>query len=264
MCGCPKVKNMNPKISIITAVLNDPIGLLKTIESIKNQTYHNLEYIVIDGGSSQETIDVLKSNNQIISYWISESDKGISDAFNKGVKASIGDYICFLGAGDSFYHNNILSEIFNNLNLEEINTYDIIAGKIQRVSINSVLLWVAPSHIKNFNKNSLLFKLGLPHQGMFMHKRYFNHYGLFSPDIKYAMDYELLLRSYHQFPKIKLIDKIIANWVEGGVGTGKILDIYQEYHDIKMRHKIAPIYILKLIHYWSILKYKIRVKLLKH
>lgn len=252
---------MNPKISIITAVLNDPIGLLKTIESIKNQTYDHLEHIVIDGGSKQDCIDLLKNNNHLISYWISEPDKGISDAFNKGIKRATGDYVCFLGAGDNFYDNNMLSEIFNNLTQSEINTCDIIAGKIQRVSITGAPLWVAPKNIKNFNKNTLLFKLGLPHQGMFMHKRYFNHYGLFDPKVNYSMDYELLLRSFGAFPKIKLIDKIIANWVEGGVGTGKILEIYQEYHDIKMRHKIAPVYILNLIHHWNILKYKLRLKI---
>lgn len=249
---------MNPKISIITAVLNDPTGLLKTIVSIQNQTYDNLEYIVVDGGSKQETLDVLKQNNHTISRYISEPDQGISDAFNKGVNLSTGDYICFLGAGDFFYNNQILSEIFNDLDQDEINLYDIIAGKIQRMSITDSPLWVAPKDIKNFNKNTLLFKLGLPHQGMFMHKRYFDQYGLFDLNVKYSMDYELLLRSFNQFPKIKLVDKIIANWVEGGVGTGKILEIYQEYHQIKLKNKIAPVYILKLIHLWNILKYKIR------
>lgn len=252
---------MNPKISIITAVLNDPIGLMKTIENIKKQTYKNIEYIVIDGGSFPESINILKNNNEVISHWVSERDKGISDAFNKGIKLSTGDYVCFLGAGDTFYQDNILSEVFNNLAQEEINTCDIISGKIQRVSIKDEPRWIAPKNINTFSKKSLLFKLGLPHQGMFMHKRYFNRYGLFANDVKYAMDYELVLRSFHTFPKIKLIDKIIANWVEGGIGTGKILDIYQEYHRIKKRHKIASRYVLNLIHRWNILKYKIRLKI---
>lgn len=258
MCDSSKVKMMKPKISIITAVLNDPNGLLKTIESIKNQTYQNLEYIVIDGGSKQETREILQQSNHFISQFISEPDKGISDAFNKGIKLSTGDYICFLGAGDVFYNNQVLSSIFNHLTKEEINSCDIIAGKIQRVTLSGAPLWVAPKNITTFTKNTLLFKLGLPHQGMFMHKRYFNQYGLFDLNVKYSMDYELLLRSFHHFSKIKLIDKIIANWVEGGVGTGKILEIYQEYHQIKLKNKIAPAYILNLIHYWNMFKLKIK------
>jgi glycosyltransferase involved in cell wall biosynthesis len=249
---------MNPKISIITAVLNNPAGLLKTIQSIQSQTYQNKEYIVIDGGSEGGGVETLKKYPNVISSWISEPDKGISDAFNKGIRRSTGDYLIFLGAGDTFFNKDILSDIFNNLSEEEIHSCDIISGKIQRVSITGMPLWVAPKNIHNFTKNTLLFKLGLPHQGMFVHKRYFNRYGLFDTNLNYAMDYELLLRSFHHFPKIKLIDKIIANWVEGGVGTGKILEIFQEYHEIKMRHKIAPVFLLKLIHLWNSLKYKIR------
>ena len=250
---------MNPKISIITAVLNDPQGLLKTIVSIQNQTYANIEYIVIDGGSKQKTIDIIENNHpKIISYWISEPDNGVSDAFNKGLKVSTGDYLYFLGAGDTFHNNHILSDIFNNVTEEELTGCDIIAGKIQRVTETGTLLWTAPKNIKKFTKNTLLFKLGLPHQGMFMHKRYFNHYGLFDQNVKYSMDYELLLRSFHQFPKIKLLDKVIAHWVEGGIGTGRILEIYQEYHDIKLRHKVASVFILNLIHYWNVFKYKVK------
>lgn len=104
--------NMRPKISVITAVLNNPSGLFKTIQGINNQTYKNIEYIVVDGGSEQDTIDILKNNQNTITHWISEPDKGISDAFNKGVKLSTGEYICFLGAGDVFYNNQSLINIF--------------------------------------------------------------------------------------------------------------------------------------------------------
>lgn len=248
---------MHPKITIITAVLNNPEGLLKTIQSFQNQTYQNKEYIVIDGGSGSESIQILKQHDSIISYWVSEPDKGISDAFNKGVRQASGDYLIFLGAGDTFYDNNILKKIFENLSPAELQQYDLIAGKIQRVDLANKPLWVAPKNIKNFSKKTLLFHPGLPHQGMFMHKRYFNKYGLFDSNIKYAMDYEFLLRSFHTFPKIKLVDKIIANWVEGGIGTGKILEIYEEYHQIKMRHHIAPLFLLKLIHQWNTLKYRV-------
>lgn len=249
---------MKPKISIITAVLNNPKGLLKTIESIQSQSYKDIEYIIIDGGSHQDTINVIKNNKNTITRWISEPDKGISDAFNKGIQLATGEYICFLGAGDVFYTNQSLMNVFDKMTSEELNYYDILAGKIQRVTFSGKALWSAPNNIKNFNKKNLLFRLVLPHQGMFMHKRYFEQYGLFDLNIKYSMDYEMLLRSYHHFPKIKLIDEIVANWVEGGIGTGKMLEIYQEYHQIKLKNKIAPVFILNLINFWIKLKYKVK------
>lgn len=141
---------------------------------------------------------------------------------------------------------------------KELNQYDIIAGKIQRVTLSGERLWSAPKNIKNFSRKTLLFRLALPHQGMFMHKRYFDKYGLFDLNVKYSMDYELLLRSYHTFPHIKLIDNIVANWVEGGIGTGKILEIYQEYHQIKLKNKIAPVFILNCINNWIRLKHKMK------
>lgn len=252
---------MRFKITIITAVLNDPKGLLKTITSVSHQKYKNVEHIIIDGGSQQESLHVLENKAQGVTRWISEPDKGISDAFNKGIALSSGEYLCFLGAGDVFFNDDVLSDIFDAPEAEEMSQYDIIAGKIQRMSFSGQPLWIAPKNMNRFNKKTLLFKLGLPHQGMFMHKRYFNQYGLFDLNFKYAMDYELLLRSYHHFPKVKLVDKIIANWLEGGVGTGKILEIYQEYHDMKLKNKIAPVYIVKLIDKWLKLKYKIRSKI---
>ena len=255
---------MNPKISVITAALNDPKGLLETINSIKSQVYDNLEYIIIDGGSEQASLDIIKKNKAVISCWVSEPDKGISDAFNKGINLATGEYLIFLGAGDVFYDKHVLQNIFEHLSPEEISAYDIISGKIQRVSLKGEALWTAPKNIQNFSKNDLLFKLGLPHQGMFMHRRYFARYGVFDLKLKYAMDYDLLLRSFHDFPKIKLADKIIANWMEGGVGTGKILEIYQEYHEIKLRNKIAPVWLLTCIHYWNRLKYKIKTYFSAH
>lgn len=249
---------MMPKISIITAVLNNSKGLLKTIESIQSQNYKNIEYIVIDGGSRQDTLDVLKNNQNSITSWVSESDRGISDAFNKGIKLSTGEYICFLGAGDVFHDNQSLMNIFGNITQEELNCYEIIAGRIQRVTLSGKTLWSAPNNIKNFNKKNLLLRLGLPHQGMFMHKRYFEKHGLFDLNVKYSMDYELLLRSYHDFPNIKLIDNIVAHWVEGGIGTGKMLEIYREYHQIKLKNKIAPVFILNCINNWIKLKHKVK------
>jgi len=191
--------------------------------------------------------------------WISEKDKGISDAFNKGIKLAKGDYLFFLGAGDTFVDDKVLSKIFDTLSTTPM----LICGKVLRVSEHGEPLWQAPKHWPtHFNKKSLVKKLTLPHQGLFMHRSYFEKFGLFDLSCKFAMDYEILLRAYRQFPKTLLVDDIVAHWQAGGVGKGRILEIYDEYHRIKKQHQIASPLHLWGIDKWNRLKYKIKSKVM--
>ena len=109
-----------PLISIITAVYNGEKNLEETILSVTNQTYDNVEFIIIDGSSTDGTIDIIKKYEDKIDYWISEKDSGIFDAMNKGILASKGDYINFMNAGDFFTTINLVKEVVNILNSEEI------------------------------------------------------------------------------------------------------------------------------------------------
>ena len=110
-----------PLISIITAVYNGEKNLEETILSVINQTYDNVEFIIIDGSSTDGTIDIIKKYEDKIDYWISEKDSGIFDAMNKGILASKGDFINFMNAGDFFTRINLVSDVVNILNSEEIN-----------------------------------------------------------------------------------------------------------------------------------------------
>ncbi|GHT63967.1 hypothetical protein AGMMS50239_20840 [Bacteroidia bacterium] len=101
----------NPKISIVTVTYNAVSVLEETILSIINQIYNNIEYIVIDGGSTDGTLDIIKKYEDRLSYWISEPDKGIYDAMNKGIDRASGDWINFMNAGDLFYSNTIIQEL---------------------------------------------------------------------------------------------------------------------------------------------------------
>ena len=98
-----------PLVSIVTVVYNGENFLEETIKSVINQTYENIEYIIIDGGSTDGTVDIIKKYEDKINYWVSEKDAGIYDAMNKGIEAFKGDYINFLNAGDSYVNNEVLN-----------------------------------------------------------------------------------------------------------------------------------------------------------
>lgn len=116
-----------PKITVITVVYNAVYDIEKTIRSVIDQSYNNIEYIVIDGGSKDGTLDIIKQYTEQISLWISEPDKGIYDAMNKGIIKATGDWINFMNAGDYFYSSNSVSDMFN-LPLNEYKDYAVIYG----------------------------------------------------------------------------------------------------------------------------------------
>ncbi|MFA6189491.1 MAG: glycosyltransferase family 2 protein [Sulfuricurvum sp.] len=243
-----------PLITIITAVYNGEKYLEETIQSILEQTYENLEYIIIDGGSTDGTLDIIRKYEHAIDYWVSEKDQGISDAFNKGVKLAHGTYINFQGDGDGFYTAQSVSKIIENIDSENDM---LISGRIQRISIDGEELFIS-KHSHHFNKKSLLFRMSLPHQGLFTHKNMFEQYGLFDIDNTFCMDYEHLLRAYKHFPHVVMKDIVVARWRADGLGNGRILEILAEYDKIKRDNNIASNFVLSIINFWTLLKYYIK------
>ncbi len=106
------MEKCQPKVSIVTVVFNDVKHIEGTILSVTRQNYPNLEYIVIDGGSTDGTVDVIKKYADKIAYWVSEPDKGVYDAMNKGIKMATGEWLNFMNVGDRFADENVLSKIF--------------------------------------------------------------------------------------------------------------------------------------------------------
>lgn len=246
--------NNKPLISIITVVYNGEEFLEETILSVINQSYKNIEYIIIDGGSTDGTINIIKKYEDKITYWVSEKDKGISDAFNKGIRVAKGEYLNFQGDGDGFYSKDALEKVFKNINSKE----DMfVSARIQRIDKDGNELYRS-KYIQYFKKNSLLFRMSLPHQGLFTHKNYFKQYGLFDVNNIFCMDYDHLLRAYHKFPKVITKDIVAAKWRDDGLGNGRTLEIYKEYDKIKRDNNIASNITLSFIKYWILLKYNIK------
>lgn len=144
------------KLSIITINFNNRDGLRKTIESVVNQTWQEFEYIIIDGGSTDGSVEVIKEFADRIDYWVSEPDKGIYNAMNKGIDKATGEYCLFMNSGDWLYSNDILQTINN-----ELCNIDIISGDMQYTTGYTKL---SPSTI-SFR---FLYTNSLPHQSSFI------------------------------------------------------------------------------------------------
>ena len=170
------------KYSIITVNLNNACGLEDTIKSVINQTCHNYEYLIIDGGSTDNSKSIIEQYNSQIDYWVSEPDKGIFNAMNKGIKASKGDYLIFMNSGDCFYDKNVLEQSLNYLGA------DFVIGGIKRKD-NDKLLNYELSDITMMT----FYKGAIPHQATF-HKRSLFEDSLYDEKLKISSDWKFFFQ----------------------------------------------------------------------
>lgn len=189
------IKDGNPLLTIIVAVLNDKESLERCIESVNNQTYFHKELIIIDGGSMDGTVDILKNNDDKIAYWESEADKGIYHAWNKALDHAKGEWLCFAGADDYFYSIHTLENSVPHLNRAMTSGIKLVYGQVVRVDEAGQLVRILG---KPWEKISWQIRYGmplhLPHPGMMHHRSLFQEHGRFDQTFRIAGDYEFLLR----------------------------------------------------------------------
>ena len=201
-----------PLISIITVVLNGEQYLDRTIQSIINQTYDNLEYIIIDGGSTDKTVDIIKKYNDRIDYWVCEKDNGLYDAMNKGIDIATGAWINFMNAGDELYNYSVLMNLFNNQNYQEV---EIIYGNHEIIYPAGHHRFVKAGIIKNLWKGEQF-----SHQASFVKKSYLEM-NKFNIRKKIAADFELYYKAFKNYTKFKFIDLTVAKFEAGGISDTK-------------------------------------------
>lgn len=230
----------NPKISIVTVCFNAEKTLEKTIQSVINQTYNNIEYIIIDGASTDGTIDIIKKYEDKISYWSSEPDKGIYDAMNKGIKAATGEYIALLNAGD-WYELKCISEIVEAIKKQP--EVDVIHAMIRILTASGDdFLWIyGYSHL-------MLPKTMIAHPTCFVKKSLYDKHR-YNLRYKSAADYDLFLTLFQEGCKFHFIEAVLGNYILGGMSDSKISK--QETIKIKYRHGFVSFFgfILRYIYY---------------
>jgi glycosyltransferase involved in cell wall biosynthesis len=174
-----------PLISVITIVYNSESRLEKTILSIIGQTYSRIEYIIVDGSSTDGTIDIIRHYSNRIACWVSEPDKGIYDAMNKGVGLSKGRYINFMNSGDEFYNSTTIESIFGERN----NYDDIIYGDTYLLNSNKMSL------SKSLKIDSIRFGMPFCHQSVFVKSAILKNRN-FSLVYSIAADYDFFMSVY--------------------------------------------------------------------
>lgn len=230
-----KTSNNEPLLSVITVVYNGERTLEQTILSVLNQTYENVEYIIIDGASKDHTLDIIKKYEDKIDYWQSETDKGIYDAMNKGISLASGDYICLLNA-DDWFENYVCEKICQEINKEKFDVYYAIA----RVLNNTGEIYdIHGSTINIIDRSSIA------HQTAFISK---NIYSEYSYDLNYrsAADYDFFCRLARDNKSFKFIDSIFVNYRLDGMSDSN----FGQIETYKIKYKYGYISFIKyFVHY---------------
>jgi glycosyltransferase involved in cell wall biosynthesis len=179
---------MGKKLSIITINYNNAGGLRKTIGSVLSQTFRAIEYIIIDGGSKDESVSVIKEYEDHLTYWVSEKDKGVYNAMNKGIVKATGEYLLFLNSGDVLAANDVLEKML----LQKNSHADILYGYMKRVFPDGRKELIRfPSKIDM----GFLLHRTLGHPSTFFKKELFDKYGLYREDMKIAADWAFFVKA---------------------------------------------------------------------
>lgn len=211
----------NPKISIITISYNSEKTIEETIQSVVSQDYDNLEYLIIDGGSNDATMEIVDKYRDKIDYSISEPDKGICDAFNKGISHATGEIIGIINSDDILLPSAL--EIVASLYAPDIDVYS-----------GNVLMWNEENGQTYIRKPSVEFKnlrtqFKACHPARFISRKAYEKYGIYSLDFRYCMDVDLLIRFCKSGAKVIHIDKELTKFRIGATSSDSIFNKKQDY-----------------------------------
>ena len=243
------------KISVVTVCYNAVDQIEETIKSVVGQTYPDIEYIVIDGGSTDGTTDIIRKYSDKISYWISEPDNGIYDAMNKGILVATGDYINFMNAGDYFSSVNAISDVAKQINA----TNDIIYGDSTMIDYKGRRRISAADTNVNLLKKRPIYRHNASFTRTSLHRK-----NLFAidkkKDFKYALDYNNIFTLWHQGALFQKVDVDVVTWDKKGTSDRDVENvrlmfaISHQFRESSLKERVIYIYDLIKAYRRDILK----------
>jgi glycosyltransferase involved in cell wall biosynthesis len=210
------------KVSIITVAYNSSKTIKETIDSVITQSYKNIEYIIVDGASTDGTVELVKSYGSQIAKFVSEKDKGIYDAINKGISMATGDIVGILNSDDVYTHKDIIKNIVDTFEQKGV---DAVYGDLQYVSPEDnskvVRYWKSGS----YNRNKFIYGWMPPHPTFFVKREVYEQYGTFDLSLKSAADYELMLRFlYKNSISAAYIPEVMVWMKTGGQSNASLIN----------------------------------------
>ena len=249
----------NPLISIVTVSYNAASTIEQTILSVLNQTYPNIEYIIIDGGSTDGTLEIIKKYAHKLSYWVSEPDEGIYDAMNKGIAHAQGDLVGIINSDD--WYEDIIEKVVSSYQ-KRPEPECLFHGNIRFYSSNSFIVSKPCLNLAQLYRGTILF-----HPTLFVPRKVYDRIGGFQPHYRIAADYDFILRCYQANYRFVYLNEVIANMRTDGESNTHQLEGYQEVLQIALkaglpRYKVYRSFIYKYI-IGSTVRLKKKLEMLK-
>jgi glycosyltransferase involved in cell wall biosynthesis len=220
-------ENIKPFLSIITVVFNGGKTLEKTIQSIDEQSFKKIEYIIIDGASKDNTIEVIEKYEKSVHHWISESDEGLYDAMNKGLKIATGEYVWFINAGDQLYDRDTAENIFK---LHTAENADIYYGEAVIINAEGNEIGLRRQKVpEKLTWKSLKMGMVVSHQSIIVRRTLAPFYNL---KYKYSTDIDWVIYSLKAAGKIVNTHQIVSRFLEGGRSRQTIIPSLKERFNI--------------------------------
>jgi len=236
------------KVSIITISFNKEQEIAQTIQSVINQNYSDIEYIIVDGGSTDGTLDVLEHFKSFFASYISEPDRGIYDALNKGINLATGEIVGMVHAGDLLFNDNVISKVVNHFFETDS---DIVYGNTLLVDSVNIERVKRICEGGKFNPQNFLSGWMPSHSSVFIKKTVFEKFGKYRLDLNIAADYELLLRfMYKHSVKSSNYPGLVTRFRVGGISNKNIFSFIKSnrqcYRSWKLNDLKIPFYTIPL------------------
>jgi len=237
------------KISIITVVYNNEKTIKDAIQSVLGQTYKNIEYVIIDGKSKDNTVNLINEYQEKLGYFSSEKDNGLYDAMNKGILACTGDVIGILNSDDLYQDLDVINDVMEQFNIDP--ELDILYGDLVYVKSEDtakvVRSWKSKAYYNRFFENANV----PPHPALFVRNQVYKEAGLFDLDYKIAADYEFMLRIFknHKFNS-KYLNRLMVRMRLGGASNAGLSSVIKQNIEVldawKKNNLKCPFYLMPL------------------